>query len=105
MVLVLFINCIGAYTGASLNPARTLGPYCFSSGWKPINNKFQPFSVYYIAPVLGGLTAGFLSKYYFHDDEQLAEIEAAKKAPAEESKTTAKAYDLEIQDTDGTARL
>jgi MIP family channel proteins len=104
IVLVLFINCIGAYTGASLNPARTLGPYCFSSGWKPINNKYQPFSVYYIAPILGGLAAGFLSKYYIHSDEQLAEIEAANK-PSNETKSNAKTYDMEIQDNDGPARL
>ena len=47
-VLILFI---GPLTGASFNPARSLGPSLFS-GY--LTNQF----VYYVGPVLGAACAG-----------------------------------------------
>lgn len=43
----------GAYTGGSLNPARSLGPAIFANQWE---NHF----VYWIGPLVGAIVAGFL---------------------------------------------
>ena len=43
----------GAYTGGSLNPARSLGPAIFSNRWE---NHY----VYWIGPIVGAIVAGFL---------------------------------------------
>lgn len=69
-----FINGIGPFTGASLNPARTLGPFMFCNGFVPIDSKLQPFLVYYLAPILGGIVGGTLTKFVTHSDEALAEM-------------------------------
>ena len=74
VTLMAFINGIGPLTGASLNPARTLGPFMFSNGFVPIDSKTQPFLVYYVAPILGGIAGGVFSKYIIHSDEALKEI-------------------------------
>lgn len=49
-VLIIFI---GPFTGASLNPARSLGPSVFS-GY--LDNQ----AVYYIGPLIGGACAGLI---------------------------------------------
>ena len=43
----------GAYTGGSLNPARSLGPAIFSNEW-------EHHYVYWIGPLVGAIFAGFL---------------------------------------------
>jgi len=43
----------GAYTGGSLNPARSLGPAIFANQWE---NHF----VYWIGPLVGAIVAGLL---------------------------------------------
>lgn len=78
VVLTTFICCIGGYTGASLNPARTLGPYMVAHNFIPLDFVKQPFVVYYVSPILGGLAAGFLSKYVLHSDASLHEINSSK---------------------------
>jgi glycerol uptake facilitator-like aquaporin len=45
--------CSGAYTGGSLNPARSLGPAIFAHKW-------EHHYVYWIGPLVGAIVAGFL---------------------------------------------
>jgi glycerol uptake facilitator-like aquaporin len=49
----LWINSSGAYTGGSLNPARSLGPAIFANEW-------EHHYVYWIGPIAGAIVAGFL---------------------------------------------
>jgi glycerol uptake facilitator-like aquaporin len=74
LTLMAMINAIGPLTGCSLNPARTLGPYMFAHGFQPVNTTDQPFFVYYLAPILGGIAGGTFSKYVIHSDESLKQI-------------------------------
>jgi len=69
--LFTMINAIGPLTGASLNPCRTLGPFMVKNGFVPLNTETQPILVYYVAPILGGICAGLLSKYFIHADKHL----------------------------------
>jgi glycerol uptake facilitator-like aquaporin len=49
----IFRDFSGAYTGGSVNPARSLGPAIFANEWE---NHF----VYWIGPLVGAIIAGFL---------------------------------------------
>lgn len=51
--LFILILLIGPLTGASFNPARSLGPSVFSG-------YFQNQLIYYIGPLIGGLLAGLI---------------------------------------------
>jgi MIP family channel proteins len=51
--LAVNILAVGAYTGGSLNPARSLGPAIFANEW-------QHHYVYWIGPLVGAIVAGFL---------------------------------------------
>lgn len=53
----------GPITGASMNPARSLGPALVSSQW-------QYFYIYVIAPVLGAITGGYVYGLLCPDCEQ-----------------------------------
>jgi aquaporin Z len=73
IVLMSFINSIGNLTGASLNPARTFGPYLFYNNFVPVSQVDQPILVYYLAPILGGVVSGFVSKEVIHTEDVLEE--------------------------------
>lgn len=68
--LMMAINSIGPMTGASLNPARTIGPAIASYGWVTQRGAW----IYYVAPTLAAVLAGLSVKYVFYDDEQLRKM-------------------------------
>ena len=76
--LMAFINCIGGLTGASLNPARTFGPWVCRNGFIPFDFDRQNVMVYYVGPLLGGVIAGFVSKKIIHSDDVMDEIHGTK---------------------------
>jgi MIP family channel proteins len=55
----------GPLTGASLNPARTLGPAVASGN-------FADLWVYFVGPILGGVVAGLLYKTVFEEHKAAA---------------------------------
>lgn len=65
MTVTAVIVVLGAFTGASINPARTFGPYLMDFLLGGTN--FWPFfPIYLIGPILGGILAalvyGFIAK-------------------------------------------
>jgi len=103
IVLMSFISSIGNLTGASLNPARTFGPYMFYNNFIPINQVEQPILVYYVAPILGGVVSGFISKEVIHTEDVL-EVNYKKKVAQEAGELLVKKT-AENQDEDGVREL
>lgn len=68
----------GPYTGASMNPARTLPP----AVW---NGSYKALWVYFVAPPLAGLVMPLIYKYVFRrevpQDEQTIELTKAANEP------------------------
>ncbi|MEO6192165.1 MAG: aquaporin [Thermoanaerobaculia bacterium] len=62
LTLTFCILMGGPLTGASLNPARSIGPAVATGN-------FDNLWVYLIGPVLGGILAGVLYKYVFEERE------------------------------------
>jgi len=63
--LAVNILAIGAYTGGSLNPARSLGPAIFANEW-------EHHYVYWIGPLVGAIVAGFLYRtVWAHYDRRM----------------------------------
>ena len=70
LTVTLLISLLGPLTMACFNPARDLGPRLFSSvaGWKAIpftSNGPGWFTVYILAPVVGGLLGGAVYHLFF----------------------------------------
>jgi glycerol uptake facilitator protein len=59
LAVALAIMVVGPLTGASLNPARTFGPYLTSAifGGAP---PWEDFSLYWLGPLIGATTAALL---------------------------------------------
>ena len=65
--MVFLLHLVGVpLTGASMNPARTLGPAIASGFW-------ESHWVYWVGPIIGGIIAGLIMNYVF---VKKAEIEA-----------------------------
>lgn len=63
--LAVNILAIGAYTGGSLNPARSLGPAIFANQW-------EYHYVYWIGPLVGAIVAGLLYRtIWAHNDRRM----------------------------------
>ncbi|CAF1089299.1 unnamed protein product [Rotaria sp. Silwood1] len=63
--LAVNILAIGAYTGGSLNPARTLGPAVFADKW-------DYHYVYWIGPLVGAIIAALLYRtVWAHHDRRM----------------------------------
>ena len=62
LTLAAVILCIGPATGASLNPARSLGPALVAGAW-------QNHWVYWIGPIVGAGIAAFVYKTVFSPEK------------------------------------
>jgi glycerol uptake facilitator protein len=70
LTITLLISLLGPLTMACFNPARDLGPRLFSSmaGWNAVPftaNGTGWFTVYILAPILGGLLGGWIYRVFF----------------------------------------
>ena len=79
LTVAIAITATGNVTGASLNPARTFGPYLLDSLLGGTNFWWQ-FPIYLIGPIVGAVAAAFLYDY-------IADLKAR---PAEKVATAAK---------------
>jgi aquaporin Z len=48
-----------------VNPARSTGPALFVGGWA-----LEQLWLFWVAPIVGALVAGWLSRIVFHGDDQ-----------------------------------
>ena len=63
--LAVNVLAIGAYTGGSLNPARSLGPAIFANRW-------EDHYVYWIGPLVGAIVAALLYRtVWAHHDRRM----------------------------------
>lgn len=60
--LVVAILTVGPLTGASLNPARTLGPYVVKAVYGE-GAPWDQYLLYVVGPILGGLAAALIYNY------------------------------------------
>ncbi len=59
LTMVFLLHLVGVpLTGASMNPARTLGPALASGFW-------EFHWIYWVAPIVGGIIAGVIMNYVF----------------------------------------
>ena len=70
LTITMLISLLGPLTMACFNPARDLGPRLFSSiaGWNAIPftaNGSGWFTVYILAPIIGGLLGGWIYHVFF----------------------------------------
>jgi aquaporin Z len=52
-------------TNTSVNPARSTGPALFVGGWA-----LEQLWLFWVAPIVGAMLAGGLSRVVFHGDRQ-----------------------------------
>ena len=70
LTVTILISLLGPLTMACVNPARDLGPRLFSAlaGWRSVpfqTNGQGWYTVYIIAPILGGLLGGAIYRVFF----------------------------------------
>lgn len=59
LTVAVLVLITGPYTGASLNPARSLGPAVWTGDW-------QDHWIYWVAPTLGGAVTSLVYKTLFY---------------------------------------
>ncbi len=69
-------------TNTSVNPARSTGPAVFVQGWA-----FAQLWLFWVAPILGGLLAGFLYNWLVGDDEAEVDVVVEEEVIIVESET------------------
>lgn len=65
-------------TNTSVNPARSTGPAIFVQGWA-----LSQLWLFWVAPILGALLAGFVYSWMVGDDDEAAAAPAAEEAGEE----------------------
>jgi glycerol uptake facilitator protein len=66
MTVAAVIVVLGAFTGASINPARTFGPYLMDMILGGVN-LWAYFPIYLVGPILGAICAAFAYAYLAKD--------------------------------------
>ena len=66
MTVAAVIAVLGAFTGASINPARTFGPYLMDTLLGGAN-LWTYFPIYLVGPILGAICAAFAYAYLAKD--------------------------------------
>ena len=66
MTVAAVIAVLGAFTGASINPARTFGPYLMDTLLGGAN-LWAYFPIYLVGPILGAICAAFAYSYLAKD--------------------------------------
>jgi glycerol uptake facilitator protein len=66
MTVAAVIAVLGAFTGASINPARTFGPYLMDMVLGG-QNLWAYFPIYLVGPILGAICAAFAYAYLAKD--------------------------------------
>ena len=85
LIIGLAVACaimvVGPLTGASLNPARTFGPYLATAafGGKP---PWEEFSLYWVGPFIGGVAAALVYDLVAQPRQVVEEVGAAESSPA-----------------------
>lgn len=83
--VALIISIIGPISGASLNPARDLGPRLALWGFGWSSTAFYQLPVYLFAPVLGATLGGFFVDHILYSEPSFSVV------PAKEDAVVAKA--------------
>lgn len=68
MTVTAVIVVLGAFTGASINPARTFGPYLMDLVLGGAN-LWAYFPIYLVGPILGAIVAALIYDYLAKDNE------------------------------------
>lgn len=77
LVVAADINSVGVFTGASMNPARTLGPALFDNDDEGFFRR--GWWIYYAATILGGIVAAGFSQFLLHPKKTGGEKEKIEK--------------------------
>jgi glycerol uptake facilitator protein len=79
--VVCAIVVVGPLTGASLNPARTFGPYLVSAlfGAGP---PWEQFALYWAGPIAGGVAAAMVYDLIAQPRQVVVDVGTAETAPA-----------------------
>jgi glycerol uptake facilitator protein len=89
LALAAAIIVLGPTTGASVNPARTLGPDVWLSIFGK-NAHWEQYWVYVVGPIVGGVAAAWLYKLIARPDEaERVERQAAKSGALPQAKPAA----------------
>lgn len=106
--VIFLINAIGPFTGGSMNPARTLGPFMFSNNFKPYDSKTQPTLVFYVSTFAGGIMGWAICRFVIFAEqvkEEAAKIEAEKKKIKEAAYTKKDLNESELMTFKGEEKI
>ncbi|MFO1501739.1 MAG: MIP/aquaporin family protein [Verrucomicrobiota bacterium] len=93
LAVTLLISLLGPLTMACFNPARDLAPRVFSAlaGWRMVPftaNGTGWFTVYILAPLLGGVAGGAIYRLFFQSTYAVTVLAEANQSQAQEAAST-----------------